>query len=343
MLFIEPTITSDAACMGVDPGYSALKAAVCGMSGRDQIRTVSFPSVVTRATDTRLASSLQGIDDRKTEREITVDGITYVVDTSDVEPVSSSTIRTELDDFPRTAEYTSLIFAAMLMSGFTKFEQVTIGLPLHTFDRHAGHLVRKFEGKHDFGHGEFVVKRVACVAQPVGSFYSFAKDTPGALDNRTATCIVDIGWGTSDVYTSSSSFKADKSRCGGVPSGAAIVVREISKLLRKKHKGRFENLDRIDRAVFENRPLRHNNADIHLDSFVQEARQVTVPICRAILGIIKTAEDLTVYATGGAAHYYLPDLRETLGCDVQTVKNPRFANSIGFCQAAVDACTRRRT
>jgi plasmid segregation protein ParM len=340
MIFIEPTLALDTAWMGVDPGYSAVKAAVCDTSGCGQIQTLSFPSIVTRATDSRLASSAQGFSERKTEHEITVDGVAYVVDTCEKEPVSSGIMRTELDDFPRTAEYTCLVYAAMLASRFRKFEYLTIGLPLHTFDRHAGNLARKFEGKHDFGHGEFIVNRVACVAQPVGSYYALAKSA-GALDNRTATTIVDIGWGTSDVYTSSASFKADKSRCGGVPSGAAIVVREIAKLLKQQHNGRFDNLDRIDRAVFENRPLRQNGADIHLDAFVRDALQVTIPICRSILGIVKTAEDLTVHITGGAAHYYAANLSETLGCEVQTIKNPRFANAIGFCQAAIDACTRR--
>ncbi|WP_154671470.1 ParM/StbA family protein [Paraburkholderia mimosarum] len=324
--------------MGIDVGYKAVKAACADGS---HVKTFSFPSVVAPAADALLNSSIQAIGSRKSELEIKVGGATFVVDTCETEPVSSSVMRTELDEFPRTEEYAALVFAALLASGFKRFKQLTLGLPLHTFGQHAEYLARKFRGAHEFGHGEFLVEQLTAIPQPLGSFYAFARNNPARLDNRTSICVVDIGWGTSDVLTASASLKPDRQRCGGFPGGAAVVLREIADQLKQQHQGRFGNLDRLDRAIIENRPLVHNGAEIDLMSYVQRTQRVTTPICKAIANCIKTTEDLTVIATGGAAHYYLPDLRKTLDCNVETVQNPRFANAIGFCQAAIDACARR--
>ncbi|MEM5426754.1 ParM/StbA family protein [Paraburkholderia ferrariae] len=340
MIFHEPTLTvsPEGIAMGIDVGYKAVKAAWADGS---HIRTFSFPSVVAPAADAPLNSSIQAIGSRKSELEIKVGGATFVVDTCDTEPDASSVIRTELDDFPRAEEYAALVFAALSASGFKRFKQLTLGLPLHTFARHAEYLARKFRGAHDFGHGEFLVEHLTVSPQPLGSFYAFARNNPARLDTRTSICIIDFGWGTSDVLTASASLKPDKERCGGFPGGAAVVLREIANQLQQQHPGRFSNLDRLDRAVIENRPLIHNGADVDLTPYVQRALHVTTPICKAIANCIKSAEDLTVLATGGAAHYYVPNLHKALGRNVEIVQNPRFANAIGFCQAAIDACARR--
>lgn len=339
MMFNEPTLTlsPEGVAMGIDTGYKAVKAA---WADGTHIRTLSFPSVVAPAVDVPLSSSIQALGKRKSELEIKIGG-TFVVDTCDTEPVPTSVMRTELDDFPRTEEYAALVFAALHASGFRKFKQLTLGLPLHTFPRHAEYLARKFRGVHQFGHGEFMVEHLTVLPQPLGSFYAFARNNPARLDNRTSICIIDFGWGTSDVLVASASLKPDRERCGGFPGGAALVLREIANQLQQQYQGRFNNLDRIDRAIVENQPLVHNSADIDLTPFLQCTQHVTTPICKAIANCLKTTEDLTVLATGGAAHYYLPDLRRTLGCNVETVQNPRFANAIGFCEAAIDACARR--
>ncbi|WP_154671391.1 ParM/StbA family protein [Paraburkholderia mimosarum] len=339
MIFHEPTLTLSPAgvAMGIDVGYKAVKAA-CADAGRMQ--TFSFPSVVAPAADAPLNSSTQLLGNRKSELEIKIGGEAFIVDTCDTEPDSTSVVRTELDDFPRSKEYAALVFAALRSSGFKRFKQLTLGLPLHTFLRHAEFLVHKFRGVHEFGHGEFVVEQLTVIPQPLGAFYAFARNNSVRLDTRTSIAAVDIGYGTTDIFTASASLKPDKERCGGFPGGAALVLREIAAQLQQQYQGRFSNLDRIDRAIVENRPLVHSGAEIDLTPFLQRTQHVTTPICKAIANCLKTTEDLTVLATGGAAHYYLPDLRKTLNCNVEVVENPRFANSIGFCQAAIDACAR---
>jgi plasmid segregation protein ParM len=142
--------------------------------------------------------------------------------------------------------------------------------------------------------------------------------------------MVDCGWATTDTLVASPSFRIDPQRSRGMVGGAALVLRHIADLLQRDHPGRFSNLDRIDRAIVSGKPLIHNGREIDLAPYLRRALHVTVPIARSVLTTIKTQEDLTVFAAGGAAHYYLPALQETLGCDIMVVDNPRYANAIGF-------------
>jgi plasmid segregation protein ParM len=303
-----------------------------------QLITGSFPSVATPVLQSALMTEAAGIGIREADIRVNIDGIQFQVDTQGTDVVESSVTRSENDDFPITDEHLAIAFAAMVRCEFRHVDHVVVGLPLLTFHQHATNVAKKLEGVHDFGYGRFTVNKVSVLPQPMGAYVALRKNNPAAFLTDTSIGIIDCGWGTTDVLVASPKFKVDWRRCGGFSGGAAIVLRKIAELLQRDHKGRFTNIDRIDRAIMLGKPLQHYGEAIDLEPYLQEALQVTTPIARSVLNTLRTPEDLTIFAAGGAANYYLPALRKILGCEVKLLDQPRFANAVGFWHAGMEAC-----
>lgn len=338
-MFVEPEFSRAPVTVAVDVGYSATKYA---FRDRGVLRTGSFQSVASRSPKASTISDITGIGVRDSELVIEVNRVKYVVDTSESELVASSVIRTELDSFPASDEYAALVYASLVKCGVTRISRLILGLPYHTYDDYASVLIKKFRGLHNFELGALSVESVSVLPQPVGAFVYLRATHPEELLARTSSCVIDCGWGTTDVFVSSAGFKIDPQRCGGLSGGAAIVLREIAALLRQKYHGRLDNLDRIDYCIVNGQPLLHKGEEIDLLPFLSEALHVTRPIARAVLNTVGTVEDLTILISGGAAHYYAETLRETLGCRLKTVDQPRYANVIGFLIAGEAAAGGRR-
>ncbi|BCG02624.1 hypothetical protein PPGU19_071920 (plasmid) [Paraburkholderia sp. PGU19] len=339
-MFNEPTFgIQKPVAVGVDVGYSSTKYAFM----RDgEVSTGSFPSISVRSPQTALTAGMEGIGVREADLRIDLEGgETFMVDTLDSEVVSTSTTRSENDDFATTEEYRTLVLAALVKCGFRNIDLLTLGLPFHTFHAYAPLLIKKFRGVHSFGHGTFTINDVAVLPQPLGSYAYLRATAPDAFVNGTSCAVIDSGWGTTDTFVSSASFKIDRQRCGGLPGGAALVLREIASRLQANFKGRFTNIDRIDRAIAQGTPLYHNGEQIDLKPYLQDALHVTIPVCRSVLTTLRTTEDLTVFAAGGAGHYYLSTLRDVLGCKVKLLDQPRFTNAVGFLLAGQSACKAR--
>jgi plasmid segregation protein ParM len=339
-MFIEPAfLPKEPVVLGIDVGYSATKMAY---TNDGTIVTATFASVATRTPRNAFMSGMEGLGAREADVKVSVNGVSFAVDTSNVDVVESSVTRTENDDFATTDEHYALVCAALVRAGFRQVDQLVLGLPLTTFDTYAPELRRKFRGVHDFGHGRIAINDALVLPQPFGGYTSLLASNPGALSNGTSVGIIDSGWGTTDVLVTSATSKIDYQRSGGFPGGAAIVLREVATLLQREYKGRFNNVDRIDRAIVLGIPLQHNGEEIDLKPFLDEALHITIPIARSVLNTIRTPEDLTIFSGGGAGHYYLPALSKTLGCQVKLLDQPRFCNAIGFLRAGQAACRRRR-
>jgi plasmid segregation protein ParM len=336
-MFNEPKFYDQSKAFGLDIGYLFTKYAV---RIGENIITGSFPSVALRASGSALVSGLESLGAREADLKIEIGDVSYLINTSD-ELVSSSVVRTENDSFPSTDEHDALIKAALVQCRLKDISELVLGLPMNTFHTYAPALIKKFRGQHTFGHGTFNIRNVSVLPQGVGAYAALRYMRPDAFLPDTSCCIVDCGWATTDTLVSSPSFRIDPQRTGGMAGGAALVLRHIAELLQRDHQGRFSNLDRIDRAIVNRKPLIHNGREIDLSPYLKRALHVTIPIARSVLTTIKTQEDLTVFAAGGAAHYYVPALQETLGCDIKVVDNTRFANAIGFLLAGEAACKGR--
>jgi len=324
---------------GCDIGYFQVKYAV---RRNGTIETGNYPSLAVRGMKSSIGTAADMFIEHKTKVEIEIEGIVYEVDTSPDSIAGSRIARAETDNFPRDDEYAALVFASLVATGAKKVRLMVLGLPLHTM-RHADFLKQRFEGTHNLRqHGTCVIERVAVIPQPLGALAYLRATASLAATTGTTACLIDSGWHTSDLITVENGNKVDHARSVGRPGGAAVVIREVARLVGESIGERIENIDRIDRALRYRKPLHIYGKTVDLQPFLRDALHVTYPIVKALFTVVGTCEDLVVYGTGGAACYYTDALKRTLGFDVHTVDRPQLVNAIGFVLAGETAMKTRR-
>jgi plasmid segregation protein ParM len=311
----------------LDGGHGYQKGAYRTADG--VLRTFAFRSVaspVADSTGARLSSAFTGPTSVKTVRAA---GVSYEIDLDeDSAPSGAFAERNEADDFPARPEFEALTYAALLAADATEVRTLVLGLPMHTLSKFTGLLKQKFQGHLSFGHRDCFVERVLVVPQPVGSLLTL-KASGSAVFGST-TCIVDAGHYTIDWLTNTG-LKVDYSRSGGRPGGASLVYRRIAELLSAEFNERFEALDRIDFALRGRTALRAYGRTINLEPYLRQALAVTTDVVRAIRARVRTAEDLTIVLTGGAAPLYLEALKAVFpGTPIVEMSDSRFTNVAGF-------------
>jgi plasmid segregation protein ParM len=314
--------------LAVDGGHGYHKAAYRDADG--VLRTIAFRSVASLVTDSaasRLSSAITGPTSVKTVR---VAGVAYEIDLDgDSAPTGLFAERNEIDDFPSRPEFDALLYGALLSVNATEVRNLVLGLPMHTLSKFTGLLKQKFQGRLSFGHGDCFVERVLVVPQPVGSLLTL-KASGSTVFGSSTTCIVDAGHYTIDWLTTTG-FKVDYSRSGGRPGGASLVYRRIAELLSAEFNERFDALDRIDLALRSRTALRAYGRAINLEQYLRQALAVTTDVVRAIRARVKSAEDLTIILTGGAAPLYLEALKSVFqGSSIVEMNESRFTNVAGF-------------
>lgn len=317
----------------VDVGYFAVKAA---HRVRGSVDAFSFPSVVSRLTrETILRSNVELFGENAGRVEVNVGGTAYAVDTGQTALPSSSALRVEVDDFPQTDKYHALVLACLKKIGATRIRYLVLGLPIHTLDRHAQYLKTTFCGilRLD-SRSECKIEKVVVLPQPLGTFAYLRDRHLIAAQRQVSTCVVDVGWNTTDSVVFHPGGSLDVNRSVGLPGGAARVVREVARLVSEKTGTRIDNLDRVDYALRTGERLLHFGEHVDLAHYLRVALLDTQEIAHAILTSLRTSEDLQVFASGGGARFYADALSKALSLEVKLVERSYMANCLGFLAAA---------
>lgn len=318
--------------LACDVGYHGVKAAY---RSRGFIEAFSYPSVVSRISRETLRSTTEFLGKNSDCIEVTVGETSYVVDTSKTALPSSSTVRTEVDNFPRTDQYTALILASIKKIGAFRIKCLVLGLPLHTMSKHTDYLKSRFATTHNFGEfGKCVVEKVVVLPQPLGAFARLRGQGLISAERVTSTCVVDVGWHTTDTVVINPNGTPDLERSVGLPRGAAHVVREVTRLIGEKTGTRVDNIDRVDYALRTGERLQIGGEPVDLAPFLRTALLDTHQVADAVLTAIKTCEDLEVFVSGGGARFYADALSKAIGFRAKLVDGSHMVNAFGFLAAA---------
>jgi plasmid segregation protein ParM len=325
--------------LACDVGYFSVKAAY---RSRGSVENFSFPSVTSRSTRESLRSSTEFLGKNESRIEVCVGSTTYVVDTYKSSLPSSAAVRVEVDNFPQTEQYTALVLASIAKTRASRIRCLVLGLPIHTMSKHAAYLKSRFEAIHRHSDHGCAVEKVVVLPQPLGSFAALRSQGIISTNRTMSTCIVDVGWHTTDAIVIGPDGTPDLERSVGLPGGAARVVREVARLVSENTGVRIENLDRVDYALRTRNPLFLGGSSIDLAPYFRLASKDTIQIANAVLTGLKTAEDLNVFATGGGATLYVDALSASMGFQVKLVERAQMANALGFLIAAEGATKARR-
>ena len=318
--------------LACDVGYFSVKAAY---RVRGSIEAFNFPSIVSRSTRDTLRSTAEFFGRNDGRLEVSAGGTTYAVDTSRSALPSSTAVRTEVDNFPQTEAYTALVLACLKKIRSSRIRCLVLGLPIHTMHKHTDYLKSYFSAVHQLGElGRCVVEKVVVLPQPLGTFAFLRSQGLISGERHTSTCIVDVGWHTTDAIVIDPAGTPDLERSIGLSGGAARVVREVARLTSEKTGSRMDNLDRVDHALRNGERLHVSGNYVDLDPHLCTALKDTQQIADAVLTAIRTSEDLKVYVTGGGARFYLDALSGSMGFAVKLVDRSQMANVLGFLMAA---------
>ncbi|WP_162634352.1 PRTRC system protein D [Ralstonia sp. GX3-BWBA] len=313
--------------VGIDVGSGFTKFAY---RERGDIHKKSFRSIALPHFESEMATTLRRTPISPAIKIITVNNRKFEVDTDESAPVMKVLgERNEADDFPTRPEYRALVYGALAALNASRVSRLVLGLPLHTFAKHAGEVQKAYRGTLACGATSVIVESVTVVPQPVGSLLTLVAEGDPTLA-ATNACLVDVGHYTTDWLVSHGK-RIDYSRCGGRAGGASHVFRAVAEALSTDLNESFEGLDQIDLALRNGTPLLAYGKPIEVRSYLERAKEVAMDTARAVRAKVGTAEDLTLVLTGGGSWLYRQAFETVFAKNrLVQLERGRFANAAGF-------------
>ncbi|MCK4118374.1 PRTRC system protein D [Ralstonia nicotianae] len=315
--------------VATDVGYGNTKAAFPKGS---EVATIMFPSLAPLAAATTLAVRGTNFHQSRDVTTVTVGEAEYEVGPGvSLSSAYGHTGRTLSEDFVTKDEYAALLGGALHYANVTEIDQLVLGLPVHTTQKYSAFLRERFTGELDFGKRAIKVRSVACLPQPLGSLVTFMRQQGGKFDSDNAYLVIDFGYFTTD-WVVARGFAMDDLRSGGVPGGAARVYLQIADLIAGDEGEPVSGIERIDKALRDNKPMLFYDKEIVLAPYLHRARSVCHAAVKEIQSKVGRTEDIrSIVLTGGGSLLYAPTIRAAFPrTPIHSVTSPCLANVRGF-------------
>jgi len=264
---------------------------------------------------------------------VQVDGAAWA---AGVEPSRLQNWERELHpDYPATAGYRALVYAALLAAGTTRIDTLVTGLPVSQWLDPAQQeaLQARLTGTHAVTPARSVeVADVQVLPQPAGAYFDFHDTEPDAVAHARVL-VVDAGFFSVDwVLFDESAMRPANS--GTSTAAMSVVLEAASDLIRRDHGSRIER-DLLERAVRAGTPtMPLFGSPVELEPYLTEAANQTTRVAMTAIRQTLRGEtrevDLVLLAGGGAATY-AEATRETYPrARVVVAHEPVVANVRGF-------------
>lgn len=310
----------------LDVGFGTTKFVV-GASGQN-FQCQMFPSVALPASTMELSTGL--LSQAKTI-VVEVDGRRYEVGPQ-IE-YKSRTSRVLHDDYIRTPEYMALTRGAFHYMDVPHIDTLVVGLPVSHITSHREELEERMGGLHRLPNGRLLpVRHVIGLAQPIGGFIAYAKQT-GGFDKmcEEVNLIIDPGFFTFD-WVVAKGLLLDPERSGSHNGGISAVLRKIGETIGHAHHGKpYDDLGAIDAG------LRTGNFKLcgreeplarYLTSATPITEQSVNAMCNSV-GDGRNIDNITIVG-GGASLFSKAIAKRFPDHQVQVVDDAIFANVRGF-------------
>ncbi|MFO1432917.1 MAG: ParM/StbA family protein [Candidatus Competibacteraceae bacterium] len=315
-------------CVGLDIGYSNVKI-VSGDSGGAPCQQL-YPAGA--APVDRLP---EAIGRRDHAVQVPVNGEPYV---ALVEPARLQDWNRMLHvDYPATAAYQALYYAALRHSHRDTVELLITGLPAAPYWEAHGHhrdaLRQRLLGVHAVGAGRTVtVTAVAVVPQPVGAYLDLAWRHDPAILAEARVLVLDPGFFSFD-WVLIHRGEVRQRASGTSHQATSVLLEETDRRIQQAHGGRIgrERLEQALRAG-ETQAVLYGRR-LELAPYLEAAAARTVEVALAALRdtLRHEAEADLVLLTGGGARFFEPATRELFPrSELVIPPEPVFANARGF-------------
>ncbi|KVK87694.1 plasmid segregation protein ParM [Burkholderia ubonensis] len=330
------------AVFAIDVGYGNTKYA--HRAANNSVATGMFPSLAPLAASRSLAGYGEGILTARKVAPIVVDQVEYEVG-PDVSLTAAygNTGRTLADDYVLSNNYAALLFGAIHFAGVSHIERLVLGLPVHNMKKYAAELKERFAGELDFGAGRVKIDKVMVIPQPLGSLVLASSNRQGGFARDVEHLVIDVGYFTTDwVYASG--FTMDDKRSGGMPGGASQIYQRIASLIARDQGDAVEDIERIDKALREQKPFFFYGTNIDLAPYLEQAQPLISGVVKEIqnnVGRLANVQSI-ILAGGGAALYAVIIRRAFPRVVIEVIDAPCYANVRGFLLVGESTIARER-
>jgi plasmid segregation protein ParM len=311
----------------VDVGFGTTKYVKSSRDGK--VECSHFASIAFDSAHERSGDALGGA--RRTVC-LPVGGLWYEVG-PDVELAADRFVgRNHHDNFVRTAEYRALVAGALHFMRVDRVDLLVLGLPVAQFMSRRVELARAMTGTFDLGRKRTVeVRNVLVVAQPQGALYATLGGADGAGNKDGRSLVIDAGSRTFDWLVTRNNRVIGK-MSHSVNRGVHDMLLKIASAIAGEVGEDFRNLEAVDKALREKRPLRAYQRSFDLkgyDGMVQRIADQAVAEVQMHIGLTDDLEKIVL--VGGGAHLFRAAIRRQFAAIKLTeVAEPLYANVRGF-------------
>lgn len=325
--------------MGVDIGYSGVKLAYGPAAMEPILRNLPTGA----APLAQMPKTFDGAPDLRGGLQVLVDGAPYA---AGVQPSQiQGYTRVLHEDYPASAEYLALFYAALLTAGRETIDVLVTGLPVSQHSEAGGarrrQLAERLQRIHYVdGQHAIEVKRVVVLPQPVGAYMEQVVSAPALQRHPEArVLVVDPGFYSMDWVCIEAGAVRDATS-GTTMDAMSKVLEAAARDIAETHRPAVQRvpIDRMEHALREGRDtILLGGREVIFRPYIDAAAErVAAAAVNAIRGQMRAGEniDYVVLAGGAAPFYEGPFRRAFTGTEVLLSPQPVLANARGFFLAA---------
>lgn len=311
----------------IDVGFGNTKYVRGSQDGH--VECAHFASI---AYDSAHDSSGDGIGSSRKTVCVPVGGIWYEVGPDVALAADGFVGRNHHDDYIRTQEYRAFTAGALHFMKVDHVDLLVLGLPVSQYMNRRAELQKAMTGTFDVGRKRKVeVRRVLVVAQPQGAMYAVFGDQANANLRQGRTLVIDAGSRTFDWLVTLDSRVVGK-MSHSVNRGVHDMLTKIAAAISSETGRDYQNLEAIDKALRDRKPLRAYQRSIDLKKYDKMIEKIAEQGVAAIHKRLGSTDDLEhIVVVGGGMHLYRATIRRKFPeVKRSEVDEPLYANVKGF-------------
>ena len=314
----QDTATTIFDIQAIDVGYYQTKFTLASRQAvpASQVKVDRFPSIAPRlgATELILETNQVGLDGVV----VHVNGVAYVVGKDVKHQCKGSEPRDVLDDFAASDRYLALVegaFSYMLenagVSGDVCIQNLMLGLPINTYQKHSQTLKARIVGDHFISQRfsdsrqRVTVNNVHVIVQPRGALTNFGISGGMSRPSDAMCLVVDVGGGTVDWFLTYGT-RPHWARSGAYPKGTLACAAAVSDSINPTWRDNFSLMEKIGTALREEaQSFTAGGENYVLADFNSAVEAVYQEVADKILFSLGTIDDLDcILFTGGGGRMF---------------------------------------
>lgn len=322
----------------IDVGYGNTKYIRDRVVNSNDIHCDVFPSLAPKTSSQSIATA-DGLMQRRRTVRVLVNEAEYEVgpDASKAQNGIEAG-RVLKDDYCLTDTHRALLYGAIRAMDVPRIDVLVLGLPMSTWNRYRGDLVKAMTGTHRIHSDlEVEVRKCLVVPQPLGGFYShsLSENTLNRMKDEI-NLIIDPGFYTLDFLLASGVTPLDARSNAINNGGAAEMLKAVMEQIALDFDTTVANIgsvERIDNSLREGRSVRVFGRDSHrsADEYLFIARRRAIDPVNQMMNHIGSIGDIdNIILVGGGVHIFKELIQEQFPHTIQVARDPIFSNVRGF-------------